>query len=355
MKAAYHHPQIAAEQTSVLTPMRAALDRAEIDVVDVVYEDPGGSGRSDAGHRDSTAVGEMTERFANIDVWISEACDSGATDRLGLQVCTELDIPFVAVEPDARIAANNLRDAALQIAAQADHIVTTSSTMARFMEQLKRGSLTLLPPFIDVAPFRAAYKARELHKSRFASMLRLPEGAPWILTGMPMGADNSLRSYEWLAESLSRLIMMDWRLIIIASGGASAEAKERLLRLPHDRIRYCQPTSLSDLAAICVSCDLYVWPAISDFHTGALLEAQSSGLPVIAGRDDNTEDRVIDGQTGRLTPIGNVESFANAINFLLRHRQFLKAFSDCAVDTATKKHDLDTAATSLSSILSKIC
>jgi glycosyltransferase involved in cell wall biosynthesis len=355
MKAAYYHPESKGALTGIVTPMRAALDRAGVDVVDVVHADGDDQGRPGENHRDEKAMAEMIERFAGFDVWISEACESGLSDPLGSATCKELGIPFVAVEPDTRIVVNDLKDAALEIATQADHIITTSSSMARFMQELERSDLTLLQTFIDVDPFRAAYKARELHKSRIASMLRLPKGSTWLLTDMPMEAGDSRLSYEWLAVALSRLIMMDWRLIVTSSGGASSEVKECMSRLPQDRIRYCEWTSLSDFAATCVSCDLYIWPAISDSHTGALLEAQSSGLPVVAGRDGRTEDRVIDGQTGRLTPMGNTESFANAINFLLRHRHFLRSFSDCAVDTATSRHDLDTAATSLSRILSTIC
>ena len=355
MKAAYHHPDRTGELTGIVTPMRAALDRAGVDVVDVAHADADGQGRPDASHRDESAGPEMIERFAGLDVWISEACDSGLTDRLGAEACEKLGIPFVAVEPDARIVADGLEDAALQIAAQSDHIVTTSSAMARLMGKGQRDRVTLLPAFIDVGPFQAAHKARQLHKSRAASMLRLPEDSPWLLTDMPMEADDSLQSYEWLALALSRLIMLDWRLIVISSGSASAEVKERMSRLPLDRIRFQEQASLSDFAAMCVSCDLYVWPGITHSHAGALLEAQASGLPVVAGRKSSTEDRVIDGQTGRLTPVGNAESFANAINFLLRQRHFLKSFSECAIDTATTKHDLDTAATNLSKLLAEIC
>jgi len=353
MKAAYFHPRNPAYTTSVKTPMRAALDKAGVNVADV--NDEGGHGDPPTGDNDILAGSEMAGQFADIDVWISEACATGATDQSGPSVCKELGIPLVVVEPDTKIAANDHRDDALQIVGQATHIVTTCSATARYFEKLVPDGLTHWSPFIDVDPFRAAHKVRELHKSSLASKLRLPETSPWLLTDGLMAAGDSLQSYEVLAVSLSRLVSMEWKLIVVASGNAMAEAKELLRRLPQDRIRYGGPMAGPDLAAVCASCDMYVWPTVGDAPPGSLLEAQASGLPAIAGRKESTQDRVVDGRTGRLTPLCNAESFASAISFLLRHPDFMRSFSDDARDTVYAQHNLDTVAVRLSEVLSDLC
>ena len=347
MKAAYYHPDKLAESPSAKTPMRAALDCAGIDVLDISYSDTGG----DVANISSAAMGKA----AGIDVWISEACAADQMDRLGPHACKELGIPFVIVEPDVGIAAEDQRDTALEIVGQASHIITTSSATARYLEDLKPKGLTLLSTFVDTGPFLAAHKVRELHKSRFASTLRLAETLPWLLTDGAMNDGDSLRSYEVLSVALSRLVMMDWTLIVVASGNAMPEVRRIMLSLPQDRIRYYGATSLSDFAALCVSCDLYVWPAVGDSSPGSLLEAQSSGLPVVAGRHDSTEDRVIDGRTGRLTPIENAESFAGAISFLLRQPCFIRSFGEGARDTISSQHHLDIAAGRLVKVLADVC
>jgi glycosyltransferase involved in cell wall biosynthesis len=333
MKAAYDHPDISSRSAGLKTPLRAALDTAGIDVV---------------------AADDVVD-IRNVDIWISEGCGAGATNLAGAEACRELGIPFVVAEPDTKIAINDDRDAALQIAGQATLIVTTSSATARYFANLKSDSVTLLSAFVDVDPFRAAYKIRQSHKSQLASNLRLPESSPWLLTDGAMEPGGGLQSYEVLARALSRLALLDWRLIVIARGKAMAEAKEPLLRLPQERIRYCEPLPEPDFAALCVSCDMYLWPAIGDSATCSLLAAQACGVPVIAGRTEDTEDRVIDGQTGRLTPIGNAESFANAVSFLLRHPNFRQSFSEEARDMVYSQFNLDKAASRLREVLVTLC
>lgn len=338
--------------------MRAALARAGIDVLDITNDHAGGRSEPGSGDRDARTAEPLSatvKRVADIDVWVSEAWRTGETDRLGPHVCKELGIPFVVVEPDKDLAADDYRDAALQLVGQATSIVTTSSAMARFFETLMTGHVTQLSTFVDVGPYRAAHRFREMHKSRFASQLRLPQTSPWLLTDVAMEAGDSMASCEVLATAMSRLVLMDWQLIVVASGNAMAEARELLLRLPQGRIRYCDPMAVPDFAALCVSCDLYVWPAIGDAPADSLLQAQSSGLPVVAGRQESTQDRVVDGRTGRLTPIGNAESFASAISFLLRHPNFMESFSDDARVTVSTEHDLDTAAARLGKVLNELC
>jgi glycosyltransferase involved in cell wall biosynthesis len=49
------------------------------------------------------------------------------------------------------------------------------------------------------------------------------------------------------------------------------------------------------------------------------IEAMASGKPVIASRIGGLTDIVIDGETGLLTPPGNVEALQSAIQYLLDH------------------------------------
>ena len=76
---------------------------------------------------------------------------------------------------------------------------------------------------------------------------------------------------------------------------------------------------------------------------------------MVAGRHDSTEDRVIDGRTGRLTPIENAESFAGAISFLLRQPCFIRSFGEDARDTISSQHHLDIAAGRLGKVLADLC
>lgn len=359
MRVAYYHSGNLAQPGDGQTPIRAALAATGIDVVDTtgVATDVALQPGSVAHHcHVARQFCSGIDEGAGVDAWISEGCGAVGTDQSGPMVVEEIGVPFIIAEPDPEIVRRDDQMTALDIMKRATHVVTTSSATAHYFQNSKPRTdcLTLLPAFVDVDPFRAAYKIRELHKSRIAAKLRLPETSPWLLTDGAMITGDSMKSYDVLARALSRLALMDWRLIIVAGGNALKEGRELMLRLPQENIRFLDAMPVPDFAALCVSCDLYVWPSIGDAAPASLLEAQSSGLPVIAGRKDSTQDRVIDGRTGRLTPIGNAESFANAVSFLLRHPNFLQSFSEDAADIVNTQHDLNSAATSLGKLLSNL-
>lgn len=359
MRAAYYHPASPTQAEQIRTPMRQALSIAGIDVLDVVdrdYEGRGGTVEVDRQRHFAQRLLAEIRQGPGVDLWISEGISPETPDRLGPIVSSALTVPFVALEPDLESWADRQSNEAVQSVRQASHIVTTSSRTGRQLKELVSdpGSLTLLPPFVDVSALQAAHKVRELHRARLASKLQLPEASPWLLTDGAMERGDALQSYDSLALALSRLILLDWKLIVIGRGDAQSEAKNVMLRIPQDRIRYRDALSSGEFAALCVSCDLFVWPAIGSAPTASLLEAQAAGVPVIAGRKDSTSDRVVDGRTGRLTPMGNAESFANAVSFLLRQPDFLQSFSEEARETINVDHNINTAALTLAALLSEL-
>ena len=52
------------------------------------------------------------------------------------------------------------------------------------------------------------------------------------------------------------------------------------------------------MAAALADSDLFVWPAINEAFGMALLEAQASGLPVVAGASGGVRGIVADRETG---------------------------------------------------------
>ena len=65
------------------------------------------------------------------------------------------------------------------------------------------------------------------------------------------------------------------------------------------------------------SAGIYVWPGYGEAYGLAYLEAQAAGLPVVAQDIAGVPEVVRDGQTGFLTPPGDVAAFASAIERLL--------------------------------------
>ncbi len=63
--------------------------------------------------------------------------------------------------------------------------------------------------------------------------------------------------------------------------------------------------------------DVFAFPSIQEGQGIALLEAQSSGSPVVAFNVSGVKEAVVDGRSGFLTEVGNSETFAEAILKLL--------------------------------------
>ena len=76
----------------------------------------------------------------------------------------------------------------------------------------------------------------------------------------------------------------------------------------------------------------------------ALLEAQASGLPVIAARVRGVPDVVQDGQCGFLTPDGDIAAFADTARFLICDAAARAQMGLAARAYVRDNHGLDRAA-----------
>jgi lipopolysaccharide/colanic/teichoic acid biosynthesis glycosyltransferase/glycosyltransferase involved in cell wall biosynthesis len=63
--------------------------------------------------------------------------------------------------------------------------------------------------------------------------------------------------------------------------------------------------------------DLFMFPSYREGFPNAVLEAQAAGLPVVGFSATGTVDAIVDGETGRLVPVGNVDSLVQAATVYL--------------------------------------
>jgi glycosyltransferase involved in cell wall biosynthesis len=75
----------------------------------------------------------------------------------------------------------------------------------------------------------------------------------------------------------------------------------------------------------------------------AFLEAQASGLPVVAGQEGGVQDVVRDGVTGMLTSPRNPDAMAAALAQLLDDEAKRNAMSVAAQRFVEEEHSLDRA------------
>jgi glycosyltransferase involved in cell wall biosynthesis len=116
-------------------------------------------------------------------------------------------------------------------------------------------------------------------------------------------------------------------------------------------VRFAGVVPRAGLPALYAAADLYLWPAIDEAYGMAFLEAQASGLAVIAGRTGGVPAVVADGITGLLTPIGDAGAFAAAVARLLDSPAERARLGRNAARRIATRHDERAAASALAAAL----
>ena len=322
--------------------------------------------------RDGAGDGRRQERLADIgaaladrlirrwdrgggapQAWLTYHVYHKSPDWLGPRVRSKLGIPYVIAEASHAPKqaggrwAVGYRGAEAAIRA-ADAVIGLSSDDAACVLPLlaRPGRYHRLLPFTDVRPFSAAAATGRSHAPEAG-----PGAAPVLLAVAMMRRGDKLASYRLLAEAMRSLVDLSWTLLIVGDGPARGEVAAAFRPLPSDRLRWAGAVPDGDLPDIYAGADLMVWPAVNEAYGMALLEAQSAGLPVIAGRSGGVADIVRDGETGLLTVPGDAAALAGAARTLLLDAELRRRMSGAALGTTRAEHDLGAAARTIGSVL----
>ena len=274
------------------------------------------------------------------DLWMTYGLRADLPDRIGAEVAGALGIPYVLVDP--REAGSVGADAAIALSDASAHWVS---------QVLPEVPAVRLLPFIDPGPYDSV---RRQHGPQAAVLTRrhgLDPDSPRLLFVGAMRPGDRLESYRQLVRALSRLATVQYQLIVIGDGPARKEAEALLRRLTLGRVRVIGGLPPEEVIPFYAMSDLLIAPCFGGTHGRVLLEAQATGLPVVAGDTPGVRDAVRDGMTGRISPAGNAESIAQSIAFLLREKQFLNAYTLATTQTISKDHHIVSAAAALDEFL----
>jgi glycosyltransferase involved in cell wall biosynthesis len=267
--------------------------------------------------------------------WITYHLYYKAPDHLGPTVARGLGIPYIVVE--ASLAAKQLggkwdmgHRAAVAALAQASAIVSLNPGDAPAVDAFRNPRVPhcLLPPFL-------AADAYAQSQPRTAAPARL------LAVGMMRNGDKR-RSYAVLAQALA-LVKAPWQLAIVGDGPARAEIEADFASFG-DRVRFHGECGEDEMAALRGASDIYVWPAIGEAFGMALLEAQASGLPAVAGFTPGVAAIVADGRTGLLATLGDAGEFAQALATLCIDTGLRARMGRAAFAKVRAQHDIAGAA-----------
>ncbi len=291
------------------------------------------------------------------NLWLTYHLYYKAPDWIGPQVASALGIPYAVAEaslsskrrqgafaPASAAVERALKRAAVSLSLNP----VDAETLARVVPGLRQEPLA---PFLDLTPYRAAAYGRAAARLDLAARTDLPMETPWLLAVGMMRAGDKAASFRLLAEALLPLQDQPWSLLLVGDGPMRADLTAAFAPFGA-RVRWLGALPEAALPPVYAACDWFVWPAINEAIGMALLEAQATGLPVIAGAAGAIPTLIADGETGFLAPLGNAAAFTNQLRAALVTPS--APFRVAALARTAARHGLPAASARLADVLTDL-
>jgi glycosyltransferase involved in cell wall biosynthesis len=280
------------------------------------------------------------------DLWFTYHIQHKAPDWLGPRVAGALGIPYVIAE--ASFAPKRADGPWAAGHRAAEHAIRCADAVIGLNPADRDCVLPLLPDpsrWVAVKPF--------LNAASYMPRAWPGGGPPRLIAVAMMRPGDKLASYRILGAALAQLVDLDWSLEVVGDGAARPEV-ERALAPLGARVAWAGVLGPPALAAHLAAADLCVWPAVNEAFGMALLEAQASGLPVVAGAGGGVGEIVVPEATGLLVAPADAASFAAAVRRLLVDRGLHARLAAAARQRVLAEHDLPAAARRLAALLAAL-
>lgn len=362
-----HHPTPSGDRR-IVRLFQAAFERIGVDTPlasDFRSREPTGDPSVQAkmaADGDARANAAIQVLAGSANFWFTYHLYYKAVDWFGPEAAARMGIPYVLAEASyAPKRAGGPWDLSHKRVAhcvrEAAAILCLNPNDAACLAPLLDDESTLIdfPPFLDAVPYASAGEIRHEARTGIAAAIGADSNTLWLLAvGMMRGGDKAA-SYAALADAL-RLMpdTPDWRLLVVGDGVERASIETQLRLAAPDRVHFLGALDEAVLARTYAAADVMVWPAHGEAFGMAMLEAQASGLPVVAGRTGGVHSVVANGQSGWLTPLGDARAFAAAVQRLATNQAERQAFSENAAARVASTQSLDAAAARLETVLTRI-
>ena len=189
-------------------------------------------------------------------------------------------------------------------------LVSSAATLDAMVKRgVNQARLRRWPAGIDAERFHPARRQRELRQQWGASDHR-----PAVLVAARLIASKSAALANAVeVATLLRDHGVSHRLIVAGEG----PLRDTLARTCSDAV-FLGNVPRVEMPAVMASADVLLSPGAGDSLGNAVLEAQASGLPVVAAEGGGAASLVHHGQTGFLCPPGDTFDFAWRLTMLLR-------------------------------------
>ena len=228
------------------------------------------------------------------DVWFSYHVYYKSPDWIGPLVAQALQIPYLIAEgshaPKRAHGPWALTHEGATAALMAADRLLAMTVFDRFcLDQIAPGRVRDLKPFIDVSAF---------------SVPRVAVSGVRAVTVATMRDARKRASYLFLGEAMRQL---DGISLNVAGDGPDRQVIEAAFQGSDVLFKDMVPPA--DIPAFLAAGDIFAWPGFGEAYGLVYLEAQASGLPVVACRDHGVPDVVRDGETALLSAPGDVQAY----------------------------------------------
>ena len=256
------------------------------------------------------------------DLWLSYHPYYKAPDFIGAKIHRKAGIPVFTIE--ASLAGKRDRTDWADSQAVVRDMVKAARANFYFTDRDRKGlavdvkedRLIYLPPFIDIHdPVPARHDK---------------SGPVQLVTMGMMRGGVKFDSYQMLAEALAGLEFDDWQLSIIGDGPDRVQVEALFARFDDGKINWLGQLAPSAVSGQLAEGDIFVWPGFGEAYGLAYLEAQATGLPVVAQNTHGVPWVVRHGKTGILTKPGDVNAYRDGLMTLMSDRRLARTYGDNA-------------------------
>lgn len=167
--------------------------------------------------------------------------------------------------------------------------------------------------------------------------------ASWLVG--TVGRMQTVKDQTTLARAFIRALEVapelkaSLRLLMIGDGPLRAQSQALLEQAGVTALAWL-PGERNDVAEILRGLDCFVLPSLAEGVSNTILEAMSSGLPVIATDVGGNGELVEAGRSGELVPVGDVEAMAEKIVGYARDRERARAAGQAGRAAVERKYSM---------------
>ncbi len=195
-------------------------------------------------------------------------------------------------------------------------MVPSASTRQQLIENgLPEEKCKPLPRWVDIEQYRPDLRNPSIWKS-----FNLEEGTRFLYVGRVSKEKN----LELLVNSFKALTDANTgaQLVIVGDGPYREEMEQKLAGEP---VLFTGYKDGEELATLYASCDAFVFPSTTDTFGNVVLEAQSSGIPVIVTDQGGPKELMLNGKSGLMVPGDDAAALTGAMVKLLNEPASRKA------------------------------